>query len=213
MAYACDKSNKCVTDSLDHDKTPYKMWHGRPPAFDTLLPFGTVVYRRVEKPAHKLASRGAKCVLLGTAGPHDVKDHRHRGSFRVRDFTTDAIICRQAVTWNPAAGAGGDTPVAATSGRGMKGDENHSPQIEEPAVRMGTLGAELGSEEQVASGESRQIPEGIPLEPELPEEPCSLQSFRRCKQMLMSRRRGWEGLRTRSRSRTGGPSSRTHRLL
>ena len=35
---------------------------------------------------------------------------------------------------------------------------------------MGTLGAELGSEEQVASGESRQVPEDIPLEPELPEE-------------------------------------------
>ena len=35
---------------------------------------------------------------------------------------------------------------------------------------MGTLGAELGSEEQVASEESRQIQEDIPLEPELPEE-------------------------------------------
>ena len=68
MAYACDMSNKCVTDSLDHNKTPYEMWHGRPPAFDTLLPFGTVGYRRVEKPAHELASRGAKCILLGTAG-------------------------------------------------------------------------------------------------------------------------------------------------
>ena len=177
MAYACDTSNKCVTDSLDHDKTPYKMWHGRPPAFDTLLPFGTVVYRRVEKPAHKLASRRAKYILLGTAGPHDVKDHRHRGSFRVRDFTTGAIIWRQAVTWHPAAGAGGDTPLAATNRRGMKGDENHSPQLKEPAVRMGALGAELGLGEQVASGESRQIPEGIPLEPELPEEPLEPPEF------------------------------------
>ena len=35
---------------------------------------------------------------------------------------------------------------------------------------MGTLGAELGSEEQVASGESRQIPKDVPLEPQLPEE-------------------------------------------
>ena len=42
MAYACDLFNKCVTDSLDRNKTPYKMWHRRPPAFDTLLPFGTV---------------------------------------------------------------------------------------------------------------------------------------------------------------------------
>ena len=110
MAYACDMSNKCVTDSLDHDKTPYEMWHGRPPAFDTLLPFDTVGYRRVEKPAHKLASRGAKCILLGTAGPHDVNEHRPRGTFRVRDLTTGAIIWRQAVTWHPAAGAGGASP-------------------------------------------------------------------------------------------------------
>ena len=47
MAYAYDMSNKCVTDSLDHDKTPYEMWHGRLPAFDTMLPFGIVGYRRV----------------------------------------------------------------------------------------------------------------------------------------------------------------------
>ena len=92
--------------------------HGRPPAFDTLLPFGTVGYRRVEKPAHKLASRGAKCILLGTAGPHDVNDHRPCGTFRVRDLTTGAIIWRQAVTWHPAAGAGGDTPLAAATGGG-----------------------------------------------------------------------------------------------
>ena len=39
MAYACDMSNKCVTDSPDHDKTPYEMWHSRPPALDTLLPY------------------------------------------------------------------------------------------------------------------------------------------------------------------------------
>ena len=92
MAYACDMSNKCVTNSLDHDKTLYEMCHGRPPAFDILLPFGTVGHRRVEKPAHKLASRGAKCILLGTAGPHDVNDHRPRSTFRVRVLTTGAII-------------------------------------------------------------------------------------------------------------------------
>ena len=170
MAYACDMSNKCVTDSLDHDKTPYEMWHGRPPAFDTLLPFGTVGYRRVEKPAHRLASRGAKYIFLGTAGPHDVNDHRPRGTFRVRDLTTGATIWRQAVTWHPAAGAGGDIPLAAATGGGIKGDVNHSPQLEEHVVRMGTLGVELGSEEQVASGESRKIPGDIPLEPELPRE-------------------------------------------
>ena len=165
MAYACDMSNKYVIYSFDHDKTLYEMWHGRPPAFDTLLPFGTVGYRPVEKPAHKLASRGAKCIFLGTTGPHDVSDHRRRGTFRVRDLTTGAIIWRQAVTSHPAAGAGGGIPLTAATGWGIKGDENHSPQLEQPAVRMGTLGAELGSEEQVASGESWQIPEDIPLEP------------------------------------------------
>ena len=121
MAYACDMSNQCVTDSVDHDKTPYEMWHGRPPAFDTLLPFGTMGYRRVEKPVHKLASRGAKCILLGTAGPHDISDHRPRGTFRVRDLTTGALIWRQAVTWPTAAGAGGDIPLAAATGGGGGG--------------------------------------------------------------------------------------------
>ena len=53
--YAFDMPNKFITDSLDDDKTRYEMWHGRPPVFDTLLPLSTVGYRRVEKPAHKLA--------------------------------------------------------------------------------------------------------------------------------------------------------------
>ena len=98
MAHACDMSDKYVTDSLDHDKTPCEMWHGLPPAFDPLIPFGTVGRRRVEKPAHKLASRGAKCIFLGTAGPHYVNDHRRRCTFHMRDLTTGAIIWRQAVT-------------------------------------------------------------------------------------------------------------------
>ena len=97
-------------------------------------------------------------------------NHRPRGSFRVRDLTMGATIWRQAVTWHPAAGAGGNIPLAAATGGEIKGDENHSPQLEEPAVCMGALGAELGSEEQVASKESRQIPEDVPLESELPEE-------------------------------------------
>ena len=146
------------------------MWHGRPPAFDTLLPFGTVGYRRVGKPAHKLTSRGVKCIFPGTVGSHDVNDHRPRGTFRVRDLTTGAIIWRQAVTWHPAAGARGDILLAAATGGGVKGDENHLPQLEEPAACTGTLGAELGPEEPAALGELRQIPEDIPLEPELPEE-------------------------------------------
>ena len=43
------------------------------------------------------------------------------------------------------------------------------PQLEELAVRMGMLGAKPGLKEKVSSGELRQIPEDIPLEPELPE--------------------------------------------
>ena len=88
----------------------------------------------------------------------------------MRDLTTSAIIWRQSVTWHPAARAGEDIPLAAATGVGIKGDENCSPQLEGPVVRMGTLGAELRSEEQVASGESRPIPVDIPLQPEAPEE-------------------------------------------
>ena len=132
--------------------------------------FGTVGYRRVEKPAHKLASRGAKCIPLSTAGSHDVNDHRSCGVFRVRDLTTGAIIWRQAITWHPAAGAGREISLAAAIGGVIKGDQNHSPQLEEHTVQMGTLGAELRSEEQVASGELRQRPKDIPLEAELKEE-------------------------------------------
>ena len=171
MASACEMSNKRVTDSLDYDKTPYEMWHGRPPAFDTLLPFGTVGYRRVEKQAHKVALRGAKCILLGTAGPHDVNDHRPRGTLRVC-ATSPRVPSSgdKPLLGTPPAEQGGTPPPAAATGRGIEGDENHSPQLEEHAVCMRTLGAELGSEEQVASGELRQVPEDIPLEPELPEE-------------------------------------------
>ena len=117
-AYACDVSNKCVTDSFDHDKTPCEMCHGRPPAFDTLLPFGTVDYRRVEKSAHKLALPGTKCIFLGTAGPRDVIDHRHCGTFRVRDVTMGAIIWRQAVTWHPDAVVGERSPSPRRLGGG-----------------------------------------------------------------------------------------------
>ena len=121
MAYACYMSNKCVTDSLDHDKTTYEMWHGRPPTFNPLLPFDAVGCRRVEKPAHKLALRGAKFIILGTAGPHDVNHHRPRGTFGVCGLTTGAIIWRQDVTWHSAAGAGGDIPLAAATGGGDRG--------------------------------------------------------------------------------------------
>ena len=139
------------------------MGHSWPPAFDTLSPFGTVGYRRVEKPAHKLASRGAKYILLGTAVPHDVNDHCPRGTFRVRDITTGAPLLG-----TPPPEQGGHPPCGG-DWRGIKSDENYSLQLKEHAARTGRLGSELGPEEQAASGEERQTPEDIPLEPELPE--------------------------------------------
>ena len=146
------------------------MWHGRPLAFDALLPFVTVGYRCLETPAHKLASRGAKCILLGTDGSLDVSDHRPCGTFRVRDLTISAIISRLAVTWSPAAGAGEEIPLAAATGRGINGDENHPPQLEENEAHKRRLGAELGPEEHSATDELRKTQEDIFLEPELPEE-------------------------------------------
>ena len=125
---------------------------------------------------------------------------------------TGVIIWRQAVTWHPAAGAGGDTPSPRRLGGGIKGYENHSPKLEEHAARTGTLGAELGPGEQAASGELRKYRRTFPWNQNCQKSYWSLQSFRRCKHMLMSRRRGWEHL-MRSRSRTGRPSSGTRRLL
>ena len=147
MAYACDMSSKCVTDSLDRGKTPYEMW---PPAFDTLLPFGTVDCRRVEKPSNKMVSRGTKSILLGTAGPHDVHDHRPRGTVRVRDLTTGGIIWRQAVTLHPAARAGGGIPLSTTTRRGDKG------RLEPFAATSGT-----GSQEDAGSGTSAGGASGV----------------------------------------------------
>ena len=55
----------------------------------------------------------------------------------------------------PPPEQGGGIPLAAATGGGIKSDENHSPQLEEHAVCMGTLGAEVASEKQVASGKLR----------------------------------------------------------
>jgi len=60
MFYARDMLNRCVTNSLDRGNKPNELWHGHPPVVSTLQPFGTVGYLRVERPAHKLASRGRR---------------------------------------------------------------------------------------------------------------------------------------------------------
>ena len=114
-------------------------------------------YMRRPTPEHKLASRGAKCILLGMS-----PNHPH-STFRVRDLTTGAIVLRQAVTWHPAATARGGAPVAAKSGGGYT---RHSPQLKTatgytPTPRLGYLEtvAEEPGEESIP-----QEPQDIPLE-------------------------------------------------
>ncbi|CAM9469911.1 unnamed protein product [Ascophyllum nodosum] len=65
MNHACEMSNRCTTTSLSPDVSPYELWVGHRPTFDHLIPFGTVGYLRRPKPEHKLAPRGAKCIMLG----------------------------------------------------------------------------------------------------------------------------------------------------
>ena len=109
MAYACDMWNRCTTSSLDSGTSPYELWYGRRPTFDNILPFGTVGYLRRSRPKHKLAPRGAKCIMLGLA-PDCPRD-----TFRVRDLTTGQINNRQAVTWHPPTGGEGNTPQSVPS--------------------------------------------------------------------------------------------------
>ena len=89
---------------------------------------------------------GAKCILLGNIGPHDLNDHRLCGTFLVHDLATGAITWRQAVTWHPAPGAGGDIPLAGATWGEINGDENHSPLLKEHAIRMVTLNADWSRE-------------------------------------------------------------------
>ncbi|CAN0440914.1 unnamed protein product, partial [Ascophyllum nodosum] len=67
LKYAYNRSNMCVTSSLEGGTSPYDKWYGRKPSLQHLQPFGTVGDARKEKIAHKLAPRGEQCVMLGTA--------------------------------------------------------------------------------------------------------------------------------------------------
>ncbi|CAM9918078.1 unnamed protein product [Sphacelaria rigidula] len=60
-------TNKGVSSSLGRRLTPYELWYGQKPSFTGILPFGSVGYLRRHNPPHKLAPRGHKCILLGTA--------------------------------------------------------------------------------------------------------------------------------------------------
>ena len=100
MNYACEMSSRCTTTSLNPGVSPYELWVGHRPTFDNLIPFGTVRYLRRPKPEHKLAPRGAKCIMLG------IDTNYLRQTFRVRDLTTGQVVMRQAIIWHPTADAG-----------------------------------------------------------------------------------------------------------
>ena len=100
MNYACEMSNSCTTTSLNPGVSPYELWVGHRPMLDHIIPFGTVGYLRRSKPEHKLAPRGAKCIMLGIDSKYP------RRTFRVRDLTTGQVIMRQAIIWHPTADAG-----------------------------------------------------------------------------------------------------------
>ena len=78
--------------------------------------------------------------------------------------TIIVLAVLSAYATSPRVPSSGDKPSLGTRRRSrgghpprIKGNENHSPQLKEHAVCMGKLGAELGSEEQVASGEVRKV--------------------------------------------------------
>ena len=92
MSYACEMSNRCTTTFHNPGVTPYELWVEHRPTFDHLILFGTVGYLRRPKPEHKLAPRGAKCIILGTDTNYP------RRTFNVRDLTNGQIIMRQSTT-------------------------------------------------------------------------------------------------------------------
>ena len=95
MNFACQMSNRCVTSSLSGSTSPYELWFGRRPQLDNIPTFGALGYLRRFLPEHKLAPRGAKCIMLGLA------EGFPRETFRVRDLNTGKVLFRQAVTWHP----------------------------------------------------------------------------------------------------------------
>ena len=115
--YACEKSYRCTTTSLNPSVFPYELWVGHRPTFNHFIPFGTVEYSWRPKPEHKLAPRGAKCIMLGIDYP--------QRTFHVRDLTTGQVIMRQAIIWHPTANAG----EAVSSNTATKGGEGRDTGI------------------------------------------------------------------------------------
>ena len=88
MNYAWEMSNRCTTTSLNPVVFPYELWVGHRPTFDHLIPIGTVGYLQRPKPEHKLAPRGAKCIMLG------IDTYYPQRTFRVLDLTTGQVVMR-----------------------------------------------------------------------------------------------------------------------
>ena len=157
MNYACEMSNRCTTTSLNPGVSPYELWVGHRPTFDHLIPFGTIRYLRRPKPEHKLAPRGAKCIMLG------IDTNYPRQTFRVRDLTTGQVVMRQAIIWHPTADAG-EAVSRNTATKGGGGATRHySPRPKKTSHYTSSLGSR---EDVSVEPESKQHkPEGA-SEPE-----------------------------------------------
>ena len=134
--YAWEMSNRCSTTSRNPVVSPYKLWVGHRLTFDHLIPFETVGYLRRPKPEHKVAPRGAKCIMLG------IDTNNLRRTFRVRDLTTDQVIMRRAIIWCPTADTGeavfSDT---ASKGEGVASHGHYSPRPEKTSHYTASRGS------------------------------------------------------------------------
>ena len=137
MNYACKMSNRCTTTFPNPGVFPHELWVGHRPKFDHLIPFGTVGYLQRPKPEHKLAPRGAMCIMLG------VDTNYPRRTFRTRDLTTDQVITRKAIIWHPTADAGEEVSSAtATRGGGGRARHGHySPRTPKNSHYTSSLGS------------------------------------------------------------------------
>ena len=167
MRYACDMSNMCVTASLDQGVTPHELWYGDKPSLSGIIPFGTVGYMRHHNPPNKLAPRGNKCILLGTAMD------RPAHTYRVRDLTTGSVVLRQSVTWHPSPQAQVSTS-AKPGGVGYKNSSSRRPHLsssDRSYSLLPTITEEDETEPNDTEEPSDTDPDNeMPVEPDLPGE-------------------------------------------
>ena len=129
LNYACDITNMCVTSSLEGGTSPYEKWYGRKPSLQHLQPFRTVGYARKGKRAHRLATRGEQCVMLGIAHNHP------RDMVKVLVVQTGQIVNHQNVSWHSETAPGepispapaGDSSTVEPVGVRGSTIETHTP--------------------------------------------------------------------------------------